>query len=217
MGELPLELQPKLLRVLDAREFRRVGGSKTLSANVRIVAATTRDLAREVQQGTFREDLFFRLAVVTLDVLPLRARREEIPALVDVLLEAAGVGPDRRPSAATLSTLMAYDWPGNVRELRNVVERTLHFSSTGFELTGFPPRGGGEASVLFPATAFDASASYRENRARVEAEFEKSYATWLLERHDGNVSAGAREARMDRNHLTDLAAKYGLERRRRGS
>ena len=217
MGELPLELQPKLLRVLDAREFRRVGGSKTLSANVRIVAATTRDLAREVQQGTFREDLFFRLAVVTLDVPPLRARREEIPALVDVLLEAAGAGPDRRPSAATLSTLMSYDWPGNVRELRNVVERTLHFSATGFELTGFPPRGGGEASVLFPANAFDATASYRENRARVEAEFEKSYATWLLERHDGNVSAGAREARMDRNHLTDLAAKYGLERRRRGS
>jgi DNA-binding NtrC family response regulator len=217
MGELPLELQPKLLRVLDAREFRRVGGSKTLAANVRIVAATTRDLAREIAQGTFREDLFFRLAVVTLDVPPLRARREEIPMLVEALLEAAGASLDRRPSAATLSMLMAYDWPGNVRELRNVVERTLHFSSSGFELADFPPRGGADSSALFPGSSFDAAASYRENRARVEAQFEKSYAAWLLERHEGNVSAAAREARMDRNHLTDIATKYGLERRRRGS
>ncbi|AKU97482.1 Type IV fimbriae expression regulatory protein PilR [Labilithrix luteola] len=216
LGELPLELQPKLLRVLEAREFRRVGGSKTIAANVRIVAATTRDLAREVEQGRFREDLFFRLAVVTLDIPPLRSRREEIPLLVEGLLEAAGATPDRRPDAATLSALMAYDWPGNVRELRNVIERTLHLSPIGFELANFPPRPNADNGSLFPASTFDASVSYRENRARVEEQFERSYIGWLLERHEGNVSAAAREARMDRNHLTDLATKYNLQRRRRG-
>jgi len=216
IGELPLDLQPKLLRVLEAREFRRVGGSKTMTADVRIVAATTRDLAAEVAQGTFREDLFFRLAVVPLDVPPLRSRREDIPMLVDALLENVGAAPDRRPSPEALSALMAYDWPGNVRELRNVIERGLHFSSTGFELTGFPPKRAG-ASAGWSGSSFDPSTSYRENRSRIEVEFERGYVAWLLDRHDGNVSAAAREARMDRNHLTDLATKYGIERRRRGT
>ncbi len=215
IGELPLDLQPKLLRVLEAREFRRVGGSKTMAANVRIVAATTRDLAQEVEQGTFREDLFFRLAVVPLDVPPLRSRREDIPMLVDALLENAGALPERRPSPEALSALMAHDWPGNVRELRNVIERGLHFSASGFELNGFPPKRAG-ASQPWAGSTFDAATSYRENRARIEVDFERSYVTWLLDRHDGNVSAAAREARMDRNHLTDLATKYGIERRRRG-
>ena len=216
MGELPLDLQPKLLRVLEAREFRRVGGGKTIAADVRVIAASTRDLARQVEQGNFREDLFFRLAVVTLDVPPLRTRREEIPMLVDALLEAAG-SPERRPSSAALAQLMAYDWPGNVRELRNVVERTLHLAAAGFELADFPPRRGGDPGSLFRGASFEPGVGYREARARVEAQFEKSYVTWLLERHDGNVSVAAREAQMDRNHLTDLATKHGIERRRRGT
>ena len=105
---------------------------------------------------------------------------------------------------------------GAVRELRNVIERGLHFSATGFELTGFPPKRAG-ASAAWSGSSFDPATSYRENRSRIEVEFERGYVAWLLDRHDGNVSAAAREARMDRNHLTDLATKYGIERRRRGT
>src|SRR5262249_10396063 len=92
IGELPLDVQPKLLRVLETREFRRVGGNKPLQANVRVIAATKRDLQREVHGGKFREDLYFRLAVVPVTVPPLRARREDIPLLVQAVLKAAGGG-----------------------------------------------------------------------------------------------------------------------------
>ncbi len=216
IGELALGLQPKLLRVLEARQFRRVGGSRTLDADVRIVAATTRDLASEVRDGSFREDLYFRLAVVTLSVPPLRARRDDIPVLVDQLL-AANDAADQRPSDAVLSALMAYDWPGNVRELRNVLDRAIHFTrarqGTELELVDFPPKQTNDP--VLPTAAFSDAASYGETRGQFEAQFERSYATWLLQRHGGNVSAAARAARMDRNHLTDLADKYGLPRRRR--
>src|SRR6185312_2644889 len=110
IGELPLDVQPKLLRVLETKEFRRVGGNRTIRTNVRVVAATKRNLQREVQGGKFREDLYFRLAVVPVSVPPLRARREDIPALVEHMLKAAGGGltiPDE-----TMQGLAAHDWPG---------------------------------------------------------------------------------------------------------
>jgi transcriptional regulator with GAF, ATPase, and Fis domain len=219
IGELERELQPKLLRVLEAREFRRVGGERTLRADVRIVAATTRDLAQEHERGAFREDLYFRLAVVTITVPPLRARRADIAQLAPLLLEQMGL--PLTIDAPTLVALRSYDWPGNVRELRNVLERAAHLSTAATTAAGsgtltladFPPSRAAENEL--DATTFDERLSYREIRARFEASFEQRYVRWLLGRHDGNVAAAAREARMDRNHLTDLARRHDVDRRRR--
>jgi transcriptional regulator with GAF, ATPase, and Fis domain len=212
IGELPLDVQPKLLRVLETRELRRVGGNKTIRTNVRVVAATKRDLQREVQAGKFREDLYFRLAVVPVTVPPLRARREDIPLLVHSMLKAsAGGGEPLTVSPDTMQALMAHDWPGNVRELRNVLERAVYMAqATGSrELGGIalPSSGGAAQDATFH---FEPAKSYRETRAKYDAEFERRYVKWLLGRHGGNVSAAAREAKMDRKHLHDMAKKHGL-------
>jgi transcriptional regulator with GAF, ATPase, and Fis domain len=215
VGELPLDVQPKLLRVLESGEFRRVGGNKTITAEARIVAATKRDLKAEVERGKFREDLYFRLAVVPVNVPPLRSRREDIPPLVERFLDLAR---RRDPVAAavtlspgTLAALAAHDWPGNVRELRNVLDRAIYIATAGGErelkLLDLPVTA---AVANQGPTAFDAKKSYREVRDEFEADFERRYVGWLLDRHAGNISAAAREAKMDRKHLYDLARRHGL-------
>ena len=215
VGELPLDVQPKLLRVLEAGEFRRVGGNKTLRAEARVVAATKRELKGEVERGKFREDLYFRLAVVPVTVPPLRARREDIPALVDRFLDLAR---KRDPAASsitlsptTVAALAAHDWPGNVRELRNVLDRAIYIATAGGEhearIVDLPVAA--QASHG-DAMCFEAGKSYREVREQYETEFERRYVSWLLDRHAGNISAAAREARMDRKHLYDLARRHGL-------
>ena len=209
LGELPLELQPKLLRVLEAREFRRVGGTRTLTANVRIVAATCRDLRAEVAAGRFREDLYYRLAVVALQVPPLRERREDIPLLVEHIL-----GTGARVTDAGLTRLVTHDWPGNVRELRNALERAVALSNAGAEkaldVIELPESVAVDAPGGEGPLRFDPSLSYRETRARVEADFERRYVRWLLARNGGNMSAAAREARTDRNHLAEIARRHGI-------
>ena len=209
IGELPLDVQPKLLRVLETREFRRVGGNRTLATNVRVIAATKRDLRREVAAGKFREDLYFRLAVVPVTVPPLRARRDDIPMLVQHILRAAG-GDRLVVPPETMQSLAAHDWPGNVRELRNVLERAIYMAqATGSTEIGVVtlPTAHGAADAAFH---FEPDKSYRETRARYDAEFERRYVKWLLGRHHGNISAAAREAKMDRKHLHDMAKKHGL-------
>ena len=208
IGELPLDVQPKLLRVLETKEFRRVGGNRTLKTNVRVIAATRRNLQREVQAGKFREDLYFRLAVVPITVPPLRARREDIAPLVAHMLKASG--GDLAVSDETLQSLQAHDWPGNVRELRNVLERTVYLAQaagqTELDLVSLPTTAQAGGDVF----QFDPTRSYRETRAKFDAEFERRYVKWLLGRNGGNVSAAAREAKMDRKHLHDMAKKHGL-------
>ena len=210
IGELPLDVQPKLLRVLETKEFRRVGGNRTLQSNVRVIAATKRDLQREVAGGKFREDLYFRLAVVPVTVPPLRARRDDISALVNHMLKTGSGGGELTVPPETMQALIAHDWPGNVRELRNVLERAAYMAQA---------TGSGEISVVTLPTGsntgdaafhFEAEKSYRETRARYDAEFERRYVKWLLGRHQNNVSAAAREAKMDRKHLHDMAKKHGL-------
>jgi transcriptional regulator with GAF, ATPase, and Fis domain len=213
LGELPLDVQPALLRVLEAREFRRVGGAQTLAADVRIIAATSRDLEREVAAGRFREDLYFRLAVVVVRIPPLRGRREDIPALVRHILARTRGAAGMTVSASTLEWLVQHDWPGNVRELRNLLERAAYMSAaTGHRELLLPSLPSGSASrpgdsAMF---AFSPDETYRAARARVETEFERRYVAWLLARHDGNLSAAARAAQMDRKHLHVLARKHGL-------
>jgi two-component system response regulator AtoC len=134
IGEMTLATQRKLLRVLQEREFERVGGSTTVKVDTRVIAATNRDLAEEVAEGRFREDLYYRLNVITLDLPPLRARKDDIPPLVEHFLgkhRYSAKSDPARISHAALAVLTDYAWPGNVRELENVIERAVIFASGG--------------------------------------------------------------------------------------
>src|SRR6266478_5701396 len=149
IGEIPLELQSKLLRVLQEKSYERVGEEKTRHADVRIVAATNRDLKKEVAAGRFREDLYYRLNVFPMKVVPLRERKEDIPLLathfVELLVRELGCRKPRLTRAG-VETLQAYDWPGNIRELRNVIERAVIFARGGaleFDI----PRNGSSVDV----------------------------------------------------------------------
>ena len=212
IGELPLDVQPKLLRVLETREFRRVGGNKPIKSDVRVIAATKRDLKREVHAGKFREDLYFRLAVVPITVPSLRTRREDIPMLAEnILASAAAGGTPMHLGERAMQGLLAHDWPGNVRELRNVLERAVYMArAAGQDELGDVVLYGAPGAESANAFSFEPDKSYRETRAKFEAEFERRYVKWLLSRHGGNVSAAARDAKMDRKHLHELAKKHGV-------
>ena len=131
VGELPVDLQAKLLRAIQEREIRPVGSTKRIAINVRILAATNRDLEQAVAQGTFRRDLYFRLNVLSLKIPPLRDRRQDIPLLTSYFLErlSRAAGHERTLSDDAMKALLAYDWPGNVRELENCLERACAFTS----------------------------------------------------------------------------------------
>jgi len=217
IGELPLDLQPKLLRVLEQRTFRRVGGNEEIRVDIRVVAASKRKLKMEVERGKFREDLYFRLAVVPIDLPPLRERREDLPLLVETLLEDLASRENEDPLEVTshaLDALAAHDWPGNVRELRNVLARAAVLARSAGESELEPshvPMGfGGAAPAPSQGIAFDPKLSYRDNKTLFEEDFEKRYVSWLLDAHGGNISAAARAADMDRKYLHKLAKKHGV-------
>jgi transcriptional regulator with GAF, ATPase, and Fis domain len=232
IGELPLPMQPKLLRALETRRIRRVGGEREIPVDIRVIAATHRNLPNEVARGRFREDLYFRLAVVPLQLPPLRERRKDIPLIATALLERlvaqrGDAGRDESKealelSAETLQALQAHDWPGNVRELRNVIERSAWLAQAAGEqnvrITGLGAATDSHAASVAPpardgasaALDFDPAKSYRETREAWELDFERRYVAWLLARHEGNVSSAARAADMDRKYLHKLAKKHGL-------
>ncbi|MBP6628014.1 MAG: sigma 54-dependent Fis family transcriptional regulator [Kofleriaceae bacterium] len=223
LGELSLDLQPKLLRVLEQRELRRVGGSKTTKVDIRVIAATRKDLRSEVEKGKFREDLYFRLNVVPITAPPLRDRREDIPLLVDNFLAKADTGPVTL-SDSTRAALMAHDWPGNVRELRNVLERAAALGGDPGVLVAplaeLGPRAAASAAAAAAASTtaagrgdwvdFEPGLSYRDTKEKWNEQFERRYLTWLLRRADGNISKAARDADMDRKYLHKLLRKYGI-------
>ena len=224
LGELSLDLQPKLLRVLEARELRRVGGSKSMKVDLRVIAATRKDLRSEVEKGKFREDLYFRLNVVPITAPSLRERREDIPLLLDDLLHKLAPGGSAPVlTDATRAALMAHDWPGNVRELRNVLERALALGTDPGLLVsplvspaGEPPGKGaagataGTGVSLRDGVEFDQTLSFRDTKEKFTELFERRYVAWLLKRADGNISKAARDADMDRKYLHKLLRKYGV-------
>ncbi len=204
IGELPLELQPKLLRVLESREVRPVGGNAALPVDVRVIAATHRDLVAAVRNKTFREDLYFRLNVVTLPIPPLRSRREDIPALVQHFVAAAA--GDVAISADTLELFTCgYDWPGNVRELRNAVARVLALGTVPDALR--PSEGGAEAGSDAPGGAGE---SYLQAKKRVLDAFERDYLVTQLQRAGNNIAQAARLAGMDRSYFKRILRRHGL-------
>ncbi|MCS6798197.1 MAG: sigma 54-interacting transcriptional regulator [Myxococcota bacterium] len=222
IGELDVALQPKLLRVLENREIRRVGGEKSIPVDVRVVAATNRDLRQMVNQGTFREDLYFRLSVVQIELPPLRERPEDIPLLVTAFLDAfaarrwPGEGRKLTVTPEAMARLMSHGWPGNVRELKNTLERAASLAD-GLEL--------GVADLLpasrkSPPVQYASGASveqlveqglpFKDAKQRVVDAFEAAYLKALLEKHGHNVTRSAQAAGLTRYHLRELAKRYGL-------
>ena len=206
IGELSPALQASLLGVLERQRFHRVGGSEEIEVDVRVVSATHRDLRAAVNAGSFRLDLFFRLAVVKLDVPTLRARVDDLELLISHFLREAGSEAKVSDlfSKDTLSALRAHQWPGNVRELRNLVESTLAMGEPPL-LEPSPPTGD-----RLPGP----ERTYKDARAELLHRFEAQYRAKLLEVTKGNVSAAARHARMDRSHLIELLQRHGLRSER---
>lgn len=213
IGELPLALQPVLLGALERRKFKRLGGSKEIPVDVRVVSATNRDLRSEVNSNRFRSDVYFRLAVVALELPPLARRQADIPLLIDHFLNELGHEGqrDRYFPPSTLELLKGHRWPGNVRELRNLVEATV--------ATGEAPRIG--AAFAPVANAHRAASQnfsfeellerpYGEARSELLERFEAQYLAELLNRTSGNVSLAARTACMTRSHLNVLVKKHSL-------
>jgi len=215
IGELPLELQPKLLRVLERREIRRVGGTAVIPVDSRIVAATNRDLAREVNRGAFREDLYYRLAVIRVRVPPLRERTSDIPLLVEHFVREFFDGDLVRAkdvttgiSEANWQGLLTHPWPGNVRELRNFIERTLAVSG-GVDAGDVPPTMNRATGVDDSALSWkvDLGRAFLEAREELLGRFERTYLERMLEAHGGNISRAARAAGLDRMHFKRLLAR----------
>lgn len=215
VGELPADLQPQLLGALERRRFRRVGGRDEISVDVRVVSATNRDLRAEVNDGSFRMDLYFRLAVVVLRLPALRERLDDLPLLVAHFLRQSGHDGAiaNVVSERTMQQLRTHRWPGNVRELRNWVEATLAL---------------GEAPELFQQALRSCSTSlggiegllslpYKEARNAVLDQFERSYLTQLLNSSKNNVAQASRLARMDRSYLIKLLQKHGMREGRDSS
>jgi transcriptional regulator with GAF, ATPase, and Fis domain len=202
IGELPLAAQGALLGVLERRRFRRLGGDRELTVDVRVVAATNRDLRREVNAGTFRADLYFRLAGARVHVPPLRERREDVEPLVRQFAAELTGDPGAIP-AETIAALAAQSWPGNVRELKSAVERGVAFGANDVAaLLDEPPVARHETD--------NAVERYRDAKARAVTAFEKTYLATLLDRAGGNASEAARLAKMDRPYLLSLLRRYGL-------
>jgi len=207
VGELPLEAQAKLLRVLQEHEIERVGGAHPIPVDVRVVAATNRDLEAEVRAGRFRADLYFRLAVFPIRVPPLRERREDVPALAEALLRGIARRLGESPKSLTddaLAHLRAYAWPGNVRELQNVLERAAILTrGPQIRRADLPPLTG---PAIPKTTGGSAEGSLKE---RVEA-FERALVEGALEQASGNQSEAARLLRTSRATLQYKMKLYRL-------
>jgi DNA-binding NtrC family response regulator len=210
IGELPTGLQPQLLGALERKRIKRLGGSAEIPVDVRVIAATNRDLRSDVNSGAFRLDLYFRLAVVVLQVPPLRERLNDLPLLVDHFLRECGYAGPRESIVpdAQLRRLSAHSWPGNVRELRNWVEATVAMGesselsqSTSSGASEPPSADHGPARLALP---------YKEARRQVLDDFEARYLKQLLETANGNVASAARRAGMDRTYLIKLLQRHGL-------
>ena len=203
IGELPLDMQPKLLRALEDRQVKRIGGQSPVELDVRVIAATNRDLRAEVNRGAFRADLFYRLHVAHLRVPPLRERRE------DIALYAQHFHEQLCPDAPTIppylvEALLRPDYPGNVRELRAAVERAVLFGEPA------PPSPPSAEPPAAPEPV-DLQRPFRVAKDEVIADWERRYLSALIEEADGNISKAARMARMDRNHLRELLRRRGIQ------
>jgi two-component system response regulator AtoC len=223
IGEIPIEMQVKLLRVLQESEFERVGGIKTIKVDVRLVTATNRDLLAEVGAGAFREDLFYRLNVVPIHIPPLRERREDIPLLADHFIAKFNDRLKKEIAAITpeaVERLVAYQWPGNIRELENLMERTVLFcEGPEIRVSDLPPEvAGAPASQAQSATAHAAgeesprpAPESLKEAVRAETErVERELIQRALDATGGNVTQAARKLKISRKSLQTKMKELGL-------
>jgi len=211
VADMSLKAQAKVLRILQEKKFERVGGSRLIPTDVRVLAATNKDLEKEMEAGRFRQDLFYRLNVIPLRIPPLRDRKEDIPPLIDRFLRdfAFKEGEtEKRITDEVMAVLMRHDWPGNVRELKNIIERLI---------------------ITTPATVIskgDISPLFEERKAETAAfepeftsdsfrgakqDFERQYIIRKLQEFDGNISRTAEAIGLERSHLHKKIKGYGLE------
>ena len=232
IGDLPIALQPKLLRMLEAGEVIPLGSRKPERYDVRVVAATHRDVYAEVARGGFRGDLYYRLAVVEVHLPALRQRLEDVPELVRLFLQRAGapqLAAQIGAGGSNLDRLLRYHWPGNVRELRNVIARAVALGRAGDDFGALPillrptvaapdvvmpAMLAAQASVQAVAAAAPIAATadrpFHDAKADVVARFERDYLADLMRRSEGNVSAAARRAGLERKYLYKLLERAGL-------
>ncbi|OGK87886.1 MAG: Fis family transcriptional regulator [Candidatus Rokubacteria bacterium GWC2_70_16] len=209
IGDMSLKTQAKVLRVLEEQAFERVGGKETLRVDVRVLAASNQDLKERIAQGRFREDLYYRLNVIPIEVPPLRRRKEDIPALVEHFIALFSADNGKRPKTVSVEALayfLSYDWPGNVRELRNMVERLVIMAPR--DVIGpedLPP-------PLRPKeTPVGAEEAQRERTLKEAREaFERAYVLAELRAHDGNVTRTAEKLGIERSHLYRKLKSYGI-------
>ena len=230
VGDIPLHLQVKLLRVLQEREIRRLGSERTLKVNARIMAATNRDLETEIDHGRFRRDLYYRLSVMTLEIPPLRARREDISQLahnyVAYLRDRVGSSGEQvtQITGQAIRSLETYDWPGNIRELINVIERAMLLCTSETITTAqLPATIAGRVKVslkgmeriagtLHAAPAEWLHKPWRTVRQEVLQEVERAYLSALLHHTDGKVGETAHRAGMTSRSLHEKMKQYGLRK-----
>jgi DNA-binding NtrC family response regulator len=210
LGELSLDLQSKLLRAIDAGQVRRVGGQRWLQCDVRVIAATRRDLDAMVQAGTFRDDLFHRLAVGRIAIPPLRERKGDIPLLMEHFFHALGASPNVLPRSH-VDAWLAHSWPGNVRELRNAVARVVALGELA-QLAQTPPRAASSGPADSPGRAFegllDELLPYDESRQRALELFQRHYVARALKASKGDVRRAAEAAGVALRYFQLLRARY---------
>ncbi len=210
IGEMSLGLQSKLLRVLQSHEFRRVGDDKDTKVDIRLVTATNIDLEQAVAHGRFRADLFYRINVFPMYMLPLRQRPEDIPLLAHhfLILHRNKVGKTVEGfTPAALDALMSYSYPGNIRELENKVHHALVLcTGDTIDVDGLPELGGAVSNER----NMDLSRKFRDLKREVVEQFENEYALKLLEANGGNLAAAARQGGLDRKNLWAMAKKYDI-------
>ncbi len=214
IGDMSLKVQAKVLRALQEGEFEKVGGGKTLKVDVRVLAATNKDLETESKQGRFRDDLYFRLNVIPIVSPPLRRRKDDIPALVDHFVRSfrqKNDYPEKTVSDEAMQALRAYDWPGNIRELGNIVERLMIMCPSGVVQVSDLP-----ANIQTPTSqlpfSLDSGMSLKELRDHVE----RQYIISILKQNKWNISQAAKDLDVDRTNLHKKINYYGLSEREHG-
>jgi two-component system, NtrC family, nitrogen regulation response regulator NtrX len=225
IGDMSLKTQAKVLRILQEQKFERVGGTQTLSVDVRVVAATNKDLKEEIKRGQFREDLYYRLNVIPFHIPPLRERTSDIPELVHHFMVEYSVGygrKSRKISDAAMNAMMSYSWPGNVRELKNIMERLLILTSEaedGTEVSadailqhlGADSVNQSQFNRLEEGSKMSASASSAKNLRDARQEFEKEFILKTLREQNWNVSKAAQVMGVERSHLHKKMKSFGIE------
>lgn len=204
IGDMSLTTQAKVLRVIETQEFQKVGGSKKIKVDVRIIAATNKDLEEEIQKTNFREDLYFRLNVIPMNVPPLRERKDDIPELVDHFLKLLAKQyrqKAKKMSKATLRTLMEYDWPGNVRELKNTIERLVIMN----------PAETIDVKEIQPVKGMKADYSSYKTLREAREQFEKDFIVKKLQENSWNVSKTAEDLEIERSNLHRKIKSLGIE------